>query len=161
MRRHLATGFETLAALALVAVMGVTVVDVVARAIDPGLRIYGIVEIVQLGFDAVVFLAVPAVFLLAGNLVVTLIDPLVGLRGRRALMRAMHVVSAGFVGLLLWQAVIPGLDALRYGDETQDLAWPIVWYWLPVWIGLAGALIGALWSALRPEPPAPPSHPEV
>lgn len=76
------------------------------RAINPEWRIFGIVELVQLGFDA----------------------------------------------LLLWQSLIPGLDSLRYEDETQDLALPIFLYWLPIFIGLTGTLIGAIWSVFRPTP---------
>ncbi len=161
MRLRLAATFESLAALALLVMMMLTVADVVLRTINPAWRIYGIVEMVQLGFDLVVFLAVPAVFLLSSNLVMTMFDGRLGPRRLRQLRRATAVVTAGFMVVLLWQTVIPGLDSLRYRDETQDLGWPIFAYWLPIWVGLGGALIGALWSVLQPDPPArTQAHPE-
>lgn len=153
MRLRLATLFETLAALALLVLMALPIADVVLRAINPAWRIYGIVEMVQLAFDMVVFLAVPAVFLLSTNLVMTMFDTAMGPKWLRAVRRVTGVVTAGFMAVLLWQAIIPGMDSLHYGDETQDLALPIFLYWLPIWVGLGVGLLGAAWSVIQPDPP--------
>jgi TRAP-type C4-dicarboxylate transport system permease small subunit len=157
-RRRLAALSETLGALCLLAVMGLTVADVVLRAIEPTWRIFGIVEMVQLAFDLMIFLTVPAVFLLAGNLTVTVFDGLLPRRGLLWVKRAAAAVSAGFVALLLWQARVPAADTLRYRDETQDLGLPLFVYWAPVLLGLAGALAGALWCAVAPPPEPGPGE---
>lgn len=150
MRRRIAGLFETLGALCLLGVMGLTVADVVLRAVNPTWRIIGIVEMVQLAFDYAVFLTVPAVFLMASNLTVTLIDGRLAPRHLVLVRRGAAAVSAGFIGLLLWQATTPALDTLRYHDETQDLGLPLFAYWAPIVVGLGGAFFGALWCVFFP-----------
>jgi TRAP-type C4-dicarboxylate transport system permease small subunit len=141
--------FESVAGLFLAATMLLTIADVCLRTIDPEWRIYGVVEMVQLTFDSLVFLAVPAVFLLGQNILVNLFDEMLGRTAMRILVTASAVVTLVYLGLLLSQVIATGLEAVEFQDTTQDLQWPVVWYWLPIWLGVAVALIAELLHMTR------------
>lgn len=146
-----ARAFEIAGGLFLLAMMLVTVADIALRAIDPMWRIFGVVELVQLFFDWMIFLGVPAVFLLATNLTVNLFDDRLGARGLRLARRVAGLVSVLFLLVLINEALIPAMDSMHYGDETQDLRIPLAVYWLPILLGLGIAFVAALRDLLLPD----------
>lgn len=131
-----------MAAVFLAAAMLLTIADVVLRTIDPQWRIYGVVEMVQLTFDSLVFLALPAVFLLAGNITVNVFDDLLPARALRILVTGSALATMAYLVIVGWQVVVTALEALEFDDQTQDLEISLFIYWLPIWIGIGGALIG-------------------
>ena len=133
---------EGVAGLFLAATMLLTVLDVCLRTIDEERRIFGVIEMVQLTFDSLVFVAVPAVFLLGKNILVNLFDDFVSAPSMRILVTTSTVITIVYMGFLLSQVIVTGLEAVDFGDTTQDLQWPVVWYWIPIWIGFAVAFIG-------------------
>lgn len=132
---------ESVAGLFLAATMLLTVLDVCLRTIDEEWRIFGVIEMVQLTFDSLVFVAVPAVFLLGKNILVNLFDDIVGASFMRILVTSSAVITIVYMGFLLSQVIVTGLEAVDFGDTTQDLQWPVVWYWIPIWIGFAVAFV--------------------
>lgn len=120
--------------------MLLTIADVILRTIDEQWRIYGVVEMVQLTFDCLVFLALPAVFLLARNITVNVFDDLLPAAALRIVVTGSALTTVVYLSLVGWQVVVTALEALEFDDQTQDLRIPIFAYWLPVWIGFGGAL---------------------
>jgi len=151
--RKAAAVFEYAAAIFLALTMLLSIADVVLRSIDPQWRIFGVVEMVQLTFDCLVFLAIPAVFVLRANIVVNLFDELLPRRMLRLIVTVGAMGGLVYMALLGSQAVVTGLDAIRFNDETQDLRIPLVTYWVPIWIGVAGALLGEAIALIKNTPP--------
>lgn len=132
---------EGVAGLFLAATMLLTVLDVCLRTIDEDWRMFGVIEMVQLTFDSLVFVAVPAVFLLGKNILVNLFDEFVSPSFMRILVISSAVITLVYLAFLLSQVIVTGLEAVDFGDTTQDLEWPIIWYWIPIWAGFTIALV--------------------
>jgi len=143
-----ATVFGALAALALGAILLVTVADVVLRNFFR-YPVRGQYEIVELGLSAVVFLALPAVFLQGAHLVVDVADHFVGPRVKRALDLFGGAAALAAMVLILWQIVPQSLYVMRFGDMSFDLQIPKIWYAVPLIAGMAFSLLGALYKLLR------------
>ncbi|MCU0804714.1 MAG: TRAP transporter small permease [Burkholderiales bacterium] len=122
--------------------MLLTVADVLLRMFA-GAPIRGTFELVELGLAATFFLALPMAFWRDENIVVDTADQ----RAPRLvphLRRVAGAVSAAVLGLMTWQALAGARDSLAFGDVSADLGLPQVLYWMPVILGLAGALAAVL-----------------
>jgi TRAP-type C4-dicarboxylate transport system permease small subunit len=129
-------------AVALAAIMLLTVADVALRGLA-GSPIRGTFELVELGLAATFFFALPLAFWRDENIVVDTADQ----RAPRLvphLRRVAGVASAGMLGLMTWQAIAGARDSLAFGDVSADLGLPQLLYWIPVILGLAGALIAVV-----------------
>jgi TRAP-type C4-dicarboxylate transport system permease small subunit len=138
-----------LAGLCVLAMAGLTVADVVLRALL-NRPIHGVYELVELLLAGAIFSALPAVFLRDENVVVDLADhswP----RALPVLRRGAAVVSFCVVAAMGWCMVPRALDILEFGDVTSDLALPRIWYWIPVLAGVFGAATAALVMMLRTD----------
>ncbi len=139
---------RVLAVAALAAMMLVTIVDVGLRNTVNELVLGG-VELVQLALVAVVFLALPDTILRNEQITIDVIDRKVGARGVRALKAAAAALTLVLLALLFWRMVPAALDTLVIGDLTSDLGIPFIWYWLPLLIGGAAALLAQLAITVR------------
>jgi len=142
--KKVAVLFESAAAFFLALTMLLTIADVVLRSLDPEWRIFGVVEMVQFTFDNLVFLAIPAVFLLNKNILVNLFDDLLPRRVLRMFIVAASLASLVYLGFFISQIVVTALDTLEFNDTTQDLYIPLFANWVPIWIGFGGAFLGEL-----------------
>ena len=139
------------AAVALAAMMLLTVADVLLRAVL-NRPIRGTLEIVELLLACSFFLALPATFLRDEHIVVDVVD---GLAPRRVpLLRRL----AGMLGVLLmavmtWQGWIAARDSVVFNDVTSDLSLPLIWYWIPVLAGMIGGGLAAAAMLFRKETP--------
>jgi TRAP-type C4-dicarboxylate transport system permease small subunit len=136
-----------LAAAFLAAMMLLTVVDVVLRALA-GRPIRGMFELVELLLTYTFFLALPAVFLRDEHIVVDIVD---GVAPRRVplLRRIAEVIAIAVLAVMGWQSWLLARDSLALGDVTSDLALPKILYWIPVLAGIIGSAIVALVMAVR------------
>jgi TRAP-type C4-dicarboxylate transport system permease small subunit len=146
---HVALACGWLAGLCVLAMGGLTVADVLLRALL-NRPIHGVYELVELLLAGAIFSALPAVFLRDENVVVDLADhswP----RAVPVLRRGAAVVSFCVVAAMGWCMVPRALDILEFGDVTSDLALPRIWYWIPVLAGVFGAAAAALVMMLRTD----------
>ena len=74
----------------------------------------------------------------------------------RLFRRALEIKVVGgalgtlvLLALLFWRMVPAALDTLVIGDLTSDLGIPFIWYWLPLLIGGAAALLAQLAITVR------------
>ena len=136
-----------LAAVFLVAMMLLTVADVVLRAVA-NKPIPGIVELVELMLACTFFLALPATFLRDEHIVVDLLDT----RARRLvpwLKRFSAALAVVMLGIITWQGWIAARDTLVFHDVTSDLSLPRLLYWIPLLLGIAGGAVAALAMTLK------------
>jgi len=129
------------------AMMLLTVVDVVARSLF-NRPVHGVYDLVELSLACTIFLALPAVFLRDEHVVVDLADHLAP-RAVRWLRIAAALVTVTLLAVMGWQMIQPAQDALAFGDVTADLALPRIWYWVPVILGVGLSLLAALAMLVR------------
>ena len=140
--------FGGLAAVALAAMMLLTVTDVVLRMFFRA-PIQGTLELVELGLACTVFLALPAVFLRDEHLVVDVVDHFAKRPLVRLLDLASAVVSAALLALMAWQMVSLAQSTWEFGDVTSDLSIPRIYYWVPVLFGVVASAAATLVLILR------------
>ncbi len=147
-RSALAAVLSTAAALALLFLMLIVVLDVSLRTIEPTWRIVGMVDYVEFSLAWLIFLSIPASILGGQLIAVDLIDRLVG---SNVLIKLGLLATAGLVALAGWQTITPALDALDWGDKTLDLGWPKFWYWIAIWVGLGASTLAAMIALFTPQ----------
>jgi TRAP-type C4-dicarboxylate transport system permease small subunit len=143
MKRELAAricGWTTAAFIA--AMVLLTVADILLRAAAKA-PIPGVVELVELLLAGSFFLALPAVFLRDGHIVVDVVDRLAP-RSVPPLKRLAAALAVLTLALMAWQGWIGASDSLAFGDVTSFLSIPRIVYWVPVLAGICGAALAAL-----------------
>ncbi|MSP87568.1 MAG: TRAP transporter small permease [Alphaproteobacteria bacterium] len=138
----------TLAGVSLVAMMLLTVTDVILRAaINRPIR--GTFELVELLLACTFFLALPAAFLRGDHIVVDVIDTLAP-RRVALLKRVAEAIAVVVIAAMAWQGWLAARDTLVFNDVTSDLEIPRILYWIPVLAGMIGGGIAAAIMAVRP-----------
>jgi TRAP-type C4-dicarboxylate transport system permease small subunit len=146
-RRRIAAACGAAAGVFLVAMMLLTVADVVLRA-TTNRPIRGMFELVELLLACTFFVALPAVFLRDENLVVDVIDTQ---RPRWVpwLRRLAELVAIPVLVLMAWEGWKAAAETLVFHDVTSDLSIHRILYWAPVIFGLVGAAAAAVVMIFR------------
>jgi TRAP-type C4-dicarboxylate transport system permease small subunit len=136
-----------LASAFLAAMMLLTVADVAGRTLFAR-PIHGTYELIELLLTCTFYLALPAVFLRDGHVLVDVID---GWWPRAVpwLKCFTLVLAAVMLGIITWRCALFARNALEFGDVTSDLSLSLIWYWIPLLLGFGGAAIAAAVMALR------------
>lgn len=132
-----------LAALALVAMMVVTVADVILRYVfnSPIRGSYDFVESMLVVF---VFNGMSAGFYERKYIVIDLIDHLAPARLTKTLIKTADLVCVAALLLLARAMLRPALQAYAYGDTKIDLGLPVYVLWIVAAIGMAGTIMCAI-----------------
>ena len=140
---RLQVGQLRLAMLALVLMMGVTVVDVFSRFVfnKPIQGSYDLVESMLLIF---VFHGLGAVFIKQQHIVIDLIDTILSERMVAFLIWIANTLTVGLLVVFGWAMINPALNAYRYGDENLELGLPLYLLWIVALLGLGGAILSAI-----------------
>jgi TRAP-type C4-dicarboxylate transport system permease small subunit len=138
------------AAAALVILMMVTVTDVFLRYLfnRPIRGSYDTVETMLLVF---VFNGMAAAFFGRRNIVIDLLDSVVGSRATAVLIGIADLLSVACLGLLIWAMLVPALQAYQYGDVKMELRIPIYVLWIVALVSLTGTMLCALAAMLPRE----------
>jgi TRAP-type transport system small permease protein len=129
------------ASAVLLAMMLLTVVDVVARYVFSR-PIRGAFEITELMLLVLIFAGLPLVSFADEHAVMDFIDRLLGARGQGRLQRGVQLVNAAFLFLLTWLVWRKADRIWAYRDATDVLRivyGPFV-YFMAVTLALAGLL---------------------
>ena len=129
------------ASVILLAMMFLTVVDVVARyAFNRPLR--GAFEVTELMLLVLIFAGLPLVSFSDEHATMDFIDRLLGPRAQRSLEALVQLVNAAFMFLLTWLVWLKADRIWGYRDSTDVLRivyGPFV-YFMAVTLGLAGVI---------------------
>lgn len=135
-------------AIFLVAMMMITVADVILRALF-NLPITGAYDLVQLFLVGTVFLSIPEVFLNDENIVVDFVDHIFG-RSAVSLLRVIaNLAALVFLAVLSWRMIQPALDSVRFNEVSPDLSIPMVVHWALMIAGIVLALPTAAWLLIK------------
>ena len=141
-----------LAAVALVIMMLVTVVDVFLRYLFNS-PVHGSYEIVEAMLVVFVFHGLAAGFFRRANIVIDLIDHIVGPRLVMALVRLADVLSVVVLVVFAWAMIGQAIQAYEYGDHKLELGLPIYILWIAALAGMAGTILSAIvtcvWGGAR------------
>jgi TRAP-type C4-dicarboxylate transport system permease small subunit len=139
------------AALFLVFMMGINVVDVILRAAFDA-PIFGTYEIVELTLAAVAFFAIPEAFLRNEHVTIELIDQI----APDGVVRFLKVFGLGvtfvFFALLVYYMIPPAIDAVEYNEVSFDLHMPLIWRGSLILFAMAASLLVValiFWRELR------------
>lgn len=131
--------------LILLAVIGLTVVSIVGRALLPlslGLGpVKGIYDVTEIGIAAAVFAFLPWCQIRNAHAAVDLFKPAFGDRLNHVLNVVIDLGMFLIASVGAWRLYLGMLDKLRYGETTLIAQ-------LPVWQGYLASLIGAVAFAL-------------
>jgi TRAP-type C4-dicarboxylate transport system permease small subunit len=140
-KRHADALLGVAASAILLAMMFLTVVDVVARYLFSR-PIRGAFEVTELMLLVLIFAGLPLVSFSDEHAVMDFIDRLLGPRRQRRLERLVHVVSALFMFLLTWLVWRKADRIWAYRDATDVLRilyGPFV-YFMALTLALAGLI---------------------
>ena len=129
------------ASAVLLAMMLLTVVDVVARY-GFSRPVRGAFEVTELMLLVLIFAGLPLVSFADEHAVMDFIDRVLGVRGQRGLERAVQAVCAAFMFLLAWLVWLKADRIWGYRDATDVLRivyGPFV-YFMAVTCALAGVI---------------------
>ena len=108
-------------ALFLVAMMMITVADVILRALF-NLPITGAYDLVQLFLVGTVFLSIPEVFLHDENIVIDFVDHIFGRTAVGLLKVVANVAAFIFLAVLSWRMIQPALDSDAVQRESRRIS---------------------------------------
>ena len=140
-KRHADALLGVAASAILLAMMFLTVVDVVARYLFSR-PIRGAFEVTELMLLVLIFAGLPLVSFADEHAVMDFIDRLLGVRAQRGLERAVQAVCAAFMFLLAWLVWLKADRIWGYRDATDVLRivyGPFV-YFMALTCALAGVI---------------------
>jgi TRAP-type C4-dicarboxylate transport system permease small subunit len=111
-------------------------------------NILGVVDIMELSLVALIFVALPGVFLRDENITVDVIDQLVSRRVRVALRMVALVITLGFLALMFVQMIPQALDKWRFSEVTMTLSINRFTHWVPIMFAFVVSIIATVWVTL-------------
>jgi len=136
-------GLTLLAGLALALMVCITMADVLLRNLF-GIPVLGTYDLVETLMVFVVFLGIGEAFLDDTHITVDIIDHFISSNLVVLLKIVGLLLSAVFLGLLLWHMPTPAWEAYIYQDRKPDLPIMLYWLWIPCLAGMFAALVAAL-----------------
>jgi TRAP-type C4-dicarboxylate transport system permease small subunit len=124
LRRLLATVCGSVAAVALFAIMALTLVDVGGRKILSE-SVPGSLELTELLMVAVIFAALPLVSLHGEHVVFDSLDPLIPRALGRVQQAAVNLLCSAALAGVAWLTWMKGGQMSEYGDTTAQLKLPL------------------------------------
>jgi len=125
---------------ALVLAILVVVVDIIWRRVG-GRSFIGAVDLTQFSVMAAASWSIPYAFSRGSHVTVDLVNAWLGGRATRLLDVIALLIGAALSAFLCWLSTKRALEVWGYGDVSQDLALPMIWFWAFLISGLAMSCI--------------------
>lgn len=122
--------------------------DIVGRQ-TVGYSVIGLNDVTQLFVMGFVSLALPITFLRERNVTVEFVADLLPLHTRSLLRALVAVVTAVFVGALAYFSWHQALVQFSEAARSMTLAIPMLYYWLPLLVGISLAALFCAVLAVR------------
>jgi TRAP-type C4-dicarboxylate transport system permease small subunit len=132
----------------LFALMSITVIDVVGRALDI-LYLRGVLELANMTLVFLAFLTLPQSFIQGGHIFIEIATKKLPARVNQLIDAFWLVITALFLGLIAWCTFKMAIDLYTLEEVSLDLELPLYIFWIPAAIGLTLSFITALWMAFR------------
>ncbi len=107
--------------------------------------VLGVVDIMELALVALIFIAMPGVFLRDENVTVDVIDQLVSRKVRVALRFFGLVLTLGFLIMMMIEMIEPALDKFNEEEVTMTLEINRFIHWIPIIFGFVVSIFGTIW----------------
>ncbi|MEM8836605.1 MAG: TRAP transporter small permease [Pseudomonadota bacterium] len=133
---------------ALIVAIAVVVGDIVWRRIG-GASFIGSVDLTQLSVMIAVSWSIPYAFSVGAHVSVDLLTQSLSARTNRILDCIASLLCALITGFLCWLSFGRAREIQSYGDVSQDLAIPMIWFWASLVLGLGLSVIVCLVRAAR------------
>ncbi|UWR22127.1 TRAP transporter small permease [Sulfitobacter sp. S190] len=133
---------------ALVVAIAVVVGDIIWRRAGGGSFI-GSVDLTQFSVMIAVSMAIPYAFATGGHVSVDLLTRSLSPRANRILDVCASLAGVAITGFLCWLTAGRASEIWAYGDVSQDLALPMIWFWSALVAGLALSSVVCTVRALR------------
>lgn len=144
-----ATAYLALAGTgAFLVAVALTVADIGLRSVST-LTVAGLTDIVTLCTMIGAMLAIPYGFASDSHVSIDVFTSRLSEGAQRRLRLLAAVLGAAFLGGVCWFSTAQALTEYGYGDRSQSIGIPMIWYWLPLLAGTALAVLVNLWLALR------------
>jgi TRAP-type C4-dicarboxylate transport system permease small subunit len=140
--------FGFAAALILVFMMLFTTVAVSMRQFF-NTPVLGVVDVMELSLVALIFVAMPGVFLRDENVTVDVIDHVLSRPARIALRLIGLLVSLGFLLMMMVQMMPQAADKWQHGEVTMTLSINRFAHWVPIIFGFAMSIAATVWVLTR------------
>ncbi len=142
------TSFLAIAGMSvLVLAILVVVWDIIWRRIG-GRSMIGAVDLTEFSVVAAASLSIPYAFAFGRHVTVDLLGGLMSAAATRVLDIIAALGGAALTAFLLWLSYGRAMEVWSYGDVSQDLAIPIIYYWSLLLFGLTVSVIVCLVNAL-------------
>lgn len=133
---------------ALLVAVALTVADIVLRSTGGG-GVPGMVDIVQLCVMVSAMLAIPFGFPTDQHVAIDIFTIRMPAYVQRVLRVFAAVLGIGFLAGVFWFSTRQALVEAGYGDRSQTIGIPMIWYWVPLLVGMALAVLANVIVALR------------
>lgn len=137
-----------LGTVALLVAVALTVTDIGLRSVS-GLTVVGLTDIVTLCTMIGAMLAVPYGFAADRHVSVDLFTSRLPEVGQRVLGVAAALMALVVLSGVFWFSYQQMLTEIRYGDRSQSIGIPMMWYWLPLLVGMGASILVNLWLIVR------------
>lgn len=132
----------------LLVAVGLTVLDIVLRSFST-MTVPGLTDIVTLCTMYGAILAIPYGFAKDQHVSIDVFTSKMPETTQRLL-----TLFAAFIGLLFlagvfWFSVQQMITEYGYGDRSQSIGIPMIWYWLPLVAGIGLSVLASLWVMWR------------
>ena len=107
--------------------------------------VLGVVEIMELALVALIFIAMPGVFLRDEHVTVDVVDQVVSRKIRVFLRFFGLFLTLGFLIMMMSEMAEPAIDKLSDGEVTMTLGINRFIYWIPIIFGFVLSIPAAIW----------------
>ncbi|WP_108660095.1 TRAP transporter small permease [Acuticoccus kandeliae] len=134
--------------LAFLVAVALTVVDIALRSVSM-LTVHGLTDIVTLCTMIGAMLAIPYGFATDQQVSIDVFTSRLPRRVETGCRFFAAILGLVFLAGASWFGFQQMLTEYGYGDRSQSIGIPMVWYWIPLVAGLAIATLVNLWLAAR------------
>ena len=136
--------FGFAAAAVLVFMMLFTTVSVAMRQLLDT-PVLGVVDVMELALVAMIYIAMPGVFLRDENVTVDVIDHALSRRVRVVLRLMGLLLALAFLTMMMVNMIPQAMDKWQYSEVTMTLGISRFVHWLPIIFGFALSIAGTAW----------------
>ena len=133
---------------ALIVAVALTVLDIALRSVST-LTVKGLTDIVTLCTMVGAMLAIAYGFATDQHVAIDVFTSRMSQGVQRVLRIVSALLGAAFLGGVLWFSTLQALTEYGYGDRSQSIGIPMIWYWIPLLVGVAFAALACLWLVAR------------